>query len=35
MDTNETYSFTYDKPETYAYFCTLHPYMAGTVTVTQ
>ena len=35
IDTNETWSFTYDKPGTYAYFCTLHPYMTGTVTVTQ
>lgn len=35
MDTGDTYSFTYAAPGTYSYFCTLHPYMTGTVTVTQ
>ncbi len=35
LDTNERYSFTYSAPGVYPYFCTLHPYMTGTVTVTK
>jgi amicyanin len=33
MDTDEQFSFTFDKPGTYAYFCGLHPKMKGTITV--
>ena len=35
LDTNEKYSYTFDKPGKYQYFCTLHPDMVGTVNVTQ
>jgi plastocyanin len=31
----ETYSITFDEPGKYAYFCVLHPNMAGTVIVTE
>ena len=31
---NFTVRHTYDKPGTYAYSCTIHPGMTGTVTVT-
>ncbi len=33
MDTDEQFSFTFDKPGTYSYFCGLHPRMKGTITV--
>jgi len=33
IETEETYSHTFSKPGTYAYFCTLHPLMTGTVIV--
>ena len=29
-----TYRFTFDEPGTYAYDCSIHPYMVGTVVVT-
>jgi amicyanin len=29
------YSYTFTKPGTYRYLCTIHPFMTGTVTVTQ
>jgi plastocyanin len=32
-DTDETYSYTFDKPGTYAYFCSVHPKMTGKVVV--
>jgi amicyanin len=32
---NETFSFTFSAPGTYAYHCDPHPYMKGTVIVTQ
>ena len=32
---DESYSFTYDTVGTFAYDCTPHPYMKGTVTVTE
>lgn len=28
-----TWSFTFDEPGVYAYDCSIHPYMVGTVTV--
>lgn len=33
LDTGESFAFTFDKPGTYRYFCTLHPHMRGTVVV--
>lgn len=33
LDTDETYSYTFTKPGTYPYFCTLHPMMTGKVVV--
>jgi len=33
MDTNESFSFKFDKPGTYHYACSIHPRMVGTVTV--
>ncbi len=29
----ESFSFAFDEPETYAYFCSIHPGMDGTVIV--
>jgi len=33
LDTNDKFSFTFSTPGTYAYFCSLHPHMTGTVVV--
>jgi plastocyanin len=33
LDTNDSWSFRFTKPGTYAYFCQLHPDMKGTVIV--
>ena len=33
LDTDETFSFTFDKPGTFPYFCSIHPKMTGTVVV--
>ena len=33
LDTDEKFSFTFDKPGTYPYFCSIHPKMTGTVVV--
>ena len=33
LNTDQSYSFTFDKPGTFPYICTYHPYMKGTVTV--
>lgn len=33
MDSGESFSFTFNKPGTYHYFCSLHPHMQGTVVV--
>jgi len=33
MDTDEKFSFTFTKPGTYTYFCSVHPKMTGTVVV--
>jgi plastocyanin len=33
LDTNDSYSYTFTKPGTYHYFCTLHPQMVGTIHV--
>ncbi len=33
LDTGDTYSYTFDKPGTYKYYCTLHPFMTGVIVV--
>jgi len=33
LDTDEKFSFTFDKPGTYSYFCSLHPKMTAKVVV--
>ena len=33
LDTDDKFTFTFDKPGTYQYFCSIHPYMTGTVIV--
>ena len=33
LDTDDKFSFTFDKPGEYSYFCGLHPYMKGKVVV--
>ena len=35
LDTDDTFSFTFNKPGDFAYVCGLHPFMRGKVTVTQ
>jgi plastocyanin len=32
-DTDEQFSFTFSKPGTYSYFCSIHPKMTGTIVV--
>jgi len=33
LDTNEKFSFTFSKPGTYSYFCSIHPKMTGKIIV--
>jgi plastocyanin len=33
LDTDDKFSFTFAKPGTYKYFCSVHPRMVGTVIV--
>jgi plastocyanin len=33
MDTNESFTFKFDKPGTYHFTCSIHPRMIGTITV--
>jgi plastocyanin len=33
MDTDEKFSYTFDKPGTYSYYCSVHPKMTGQVVV--
>jgi plastocyanin len=33
LDTDDKFSFTFSKPGTYSYFCSLHPKMTGQVVV--
>jgi plastocyanin len=33
LDTNDSFTFKFDKPGTYRFLCSIHPYMVGTITV--
>lgn len=33
LDTDEKFTFTFSKPGTYSYFCSIHPKMKGTIVV--
>jgi plastocyanin len=33
LDTDDRFSFTFNAPGEYAYFCSLHPHMVGTIVV--
>jgi amicyanin len=33
LDTDDSYSFTFNEPGTYQYFCSLHPHMTGKIVV--
>jgi len=33
LDTEDKYSYTFRKPGTYAYFCSIHPKMVGKIVV--
>ena len=33
LDTDEKFSFTFDRPGSYKYFCSIHPHMVGTIVV--
>jgi plastocyanin len=33
MDTDDKYSYTFTKPGTYSYFCSIHPKMVGKIVV--
>ena len=33
LSSGESFEFTFDEPGEYAYFCTIHPTMEGTITV--
>jgi plastocyanin len=33
LDSKETFTFTFSKPGTYKYVCSIHPKMVGTITV--
>jgi plastocyanin len=33
LDTDDKYSFTFNKPGKYAYYCKVHPHMTGVVIV--
>ena len=35
LDTDDRFSFTFDKPGEYTYFCGLHPFMKGKAIVAQ
>ncbi|MEH1887565.1 cupredoxin domain-containing protein [Nostoc sp.] len=35
LDTNQTWNYTATKPGIYPYICSVHPFMKGTLTVTQ
>lgn len=33
LDTGDAWTYRFTKPGTYAYFCSLHPYMTGKIVV--
>jgi amicyanin len=33
LDKGDSYSFVFKDPGTYAYYCTIHPHMVGTIVV--
>jgi len=33
LDTDETFTYTFTKPGTYTYFCSIHPKMTGQIVV--
>ncbi|HWD60170.1 MAG TPA: cupredoxin family copper-binding protein [Stellaceae bacterium] len=33
LDTGDKFTFTFDKPGTYKYFCSIHPHMVATIVV--
>jgi plastocyanin len=33
LDTDESFTYTFTKPGTYTYFCSIHPKMTGTIVV--
>ena len=33
LDTNDKFSFVFDKAGTYKYFCSIHSHMVGTIVV--
>jgi plastocyanin len=33
LDTSDSYAVTFSKPGTYAYYCSIHPMMVGTIIV--
>lgn len=33
VDTDETFTYTFEKPGTYRFICTIHPKMVGTIVV--
>jgi plastocyanin len=33
LDTDDSFSFTFEKTGSYRYFCSLHPHMVGTIRV--
>ncbi|MBD8880326.1 MULTISPECIES: cupredoxin domain-containing protein [Rhodanobacter] len=33
LDSNDSYVATFGKPGTYVYYCTVHPFMTGTIVV--
>jgi len=33
LDTDETFSYTFEQPGTFPYFCSIHPHMTGKVVV--
>ena len=33
LDTNDSFSFVFDKPGIYKYFCSIHTFMVGTIVV--
>ena len=35
LDTDDRFTYRFDQPGTYRYFCKLHPHMSGTIEVTR